>query len=381
MQKNKKIAVVHDWIFCRRGGEKVLERILNLYPQSDLYFLFGDPKKHLKNIGSNHKLFPSFLSAVPFIEKIYKLFLPLFPVAIESFDLSSYDLVISTSSCVAKGVIPSPNATHICYIHSPMRYAWDQEHRYFPKKPSLLRPLELLRRVFLSRLRVWDVASSCRVDVLVANSHFVARRCALYYGKQATVVYPPVETSRFEKVMQAKWVSFEKAQNNKRKILLFGAWVPYKKMYDTLALLVENHFSVIAAGHGEQLTKASRDFSGKATFFVSPDDNQVLDIYEQAHVLLFPAIEDFGIVPLEATASGLWVVAPDQGGTKETVVDQVTGFHFQEGNKDSMLQAVQHALQQNLSPKNFTDMKNHVQNFSSDRFDQNWNDLFLKEIL
>lgn len=376
--EHTRVAVVHDWIFERRGGEKVLERILNLFPQAHLYYLFGQPEKVLK-LKHAPLFFPSFLNKVPFIAKIYKHLLPLLPVAIESFDLTSYELIISTSSCVAKGIIPSPLAKHVSYIHSPMRYAWDQEHRYFKKSPSFLRPFELLRRILLNRMRIWDVTSSIRIDKLIANSEFVARRCQLYYGKNAEVIYPPVEINLFEKIfLNLKKESRQKANSKEaetkplaQKVLLFGAWVPYKKMYDTLRLLVENNIQVIAAGHGEEIQKAFQKFEGKVDFFLSPTDAQIPSIFAKAKVLLFPAVEDFGIVPLEATASGLWVVAPNTGGTKETVLNKVTGFTFQEGNNRAMLNAVKQALQTEIFEEDLDNMASHVARFSPETFDLN----------
>lgn len=370
--ENKKVAVVHDWIFCRRGGEKVLERILNLIPHADLFFLFGNPEAHLK-LENKHRFFPSFLSKIPFISRWYKVFLPLFPVAIESFDLSDYDLVVSTSSCVAKGVIPPPQARHICYVHSPMRYAWDQEHRYFKKAPALFRPIEILRRMMLSKLRIWDVTSSVRIDTLIANSDFVARRCELYYGKKPSVVFPPVQIQSFQSRVSAE-------TNQVKKVLLFGAWVPYKKMLETLEILVENNIPAMAAGHGAEIHQAFQRFSSSVEFCINPTDEQVSQIYAKSHVLLFPAIEDFGIVPLEATSSGIWVVAPNQGGTKETVVDQVTGFLFHEGNKESMLMALRNALAKTPSQEDLKNMKSHVEKFSCEEFDRKMKSFILESL-
>jgi len=366
-----KIAVVHDWMFSRRGGERVLEQILNLFPKSDFYYLFGKPKSVLK-LKYNHKFISSFLSKFPMIEKFYKLLLPLLPIAIESFDLSKYDLIISSSSCVAKGIIPPPLAIHISYIHSPMRYAWDQEHRYFTKSPKFSRPIELLRRFFLNRLRVWDVTSSVRIDKIIANSHFVARRCFLYYGKNSDVVYPPINIKFFNIANQKEVYSTQK-----RKVLLFGAWTPYKKMYESLKILVENGISVIAAGHGSDLIKAKKDFSKNVIFYINPKDNEIPNIYSQAHTLLFPAIEDFGIVPLEATAAGLWVVAPNQGGTKETVINNVTGFTFDESSKESMLNAVNLSLKKDITSNDKNNMYLHVEKFSEEIFQQK----FCKSVL
>jgi glycosyltransferase involved in cell wall biosynthesis len=372
--KHLKIAVVHDWMFSRRGGERVLEQILNLFPQADFYYLFGKPREVLK-LENKHKFIPSFLSKVPGIEKLYKLFLPILPLAAESFDLSNYDLIISSSSCVAKGIIPPPLGIHISYIHSPMRYAWDQEHRYFTKPPRFSRPFELLRRFFLNRLRVWDVTSAIRIDKMIANSYFVARRCSLYYGKNPEVIYPPVNIKLFHISNQS-----DNNPSQKRKVLLFGAWVPYKKMYESLKLLVENGIPVIAAGQGSELIRAQTEFSKGVEFIINPRDEEIPNIYSQAHTLLFPAIEDFGIVPLEATAAGLWVVAPNKGGTKETVINNVTGFTFEENSKDSMLKAVQHSLKREIVSIDKQNMLKQVDKFSIEVFQKKFSMTVLESI-
>ncbi|KAB8041023.1 glycosyltransferase [Silvanigrella paludirubra] len=372
--QNFKVAIVHDWMFSRRGGERVLEQILNLFPQADFYYLFGKPKEVLK-LKHAHKFIPSFLSKIPFIEKLYKLLLPMLPIAAESFDLSNYDLIISSSSCVAKGIIPPPLAIHISYIHSPMRYAWDQEHRYFSKAPKFSRPLEILRRFLLNRLRIWDVTSAVRIDKMITNSNFVARRCALYYGKTPEVVYPPINIKFFNIANQKEVYS-----SQKRKVLLFGAWTPYKKMYESLKILLENGIPVIAAGQGSELLKAQKDFSKKVTFYINPKDDEIPNIYSQAHTLLFPAIEDFGIVPLEATAAGLWVVAPNQGGTKETVINNVTGFTFDESSKESMINAVKLSLKKEITLTDKNNMFSQVEKFSEEIFQKKFTKTVLESI-
>lgn len=370
--RNLKVAVIHDWMFTRRGGERVLEQILNLFPNADLYYLFGKPSQVLK-LKNKHNFFPSFLAKIPFIEKIYKSLLPLLPIAIESFNLEKYDLIISSSSCVAKGIIPPPLALHVSYIHSPMRYAWDQEHRYFKNSPKLTRPIELLRRFLLNRLRIWDVTSAIRIDKLIANSQFVARRCQLYYGKKALTIYPPVNV-RF----------FNLTENNtspylpKRKVLLFGAWTPYKKMLESLDLLIANNIAVIAAGQGEEIHKAKTKYANKVEFYINPKDEEIPSIYAKAHCLLFPAIEDFGIVPLEATAAGLWVIAPNKGGTKETVINQITGFTFDESSSDSMLKSVKLALAKDITSADKNNMYTHVEKFSEENFISQFSNMIIE---
>jgi glycosyltransferase involved in cell wall biosynthesis len=358
-----KVAVVHDWIFVRRGGERVLEQILNLFPQADLFYLVGKPDAVLNTV-QTHRFFSSFLNRLPWVERYYKALLPLLPMAAESFDLRGYDLVISSSSCAAKGIIPPPTARSACYIHSPMRYAWDQEHVYFPKAPSLKRPLEIIRRLLLSRLRVWDACSSARVDMFIANSHFVARRVELYYRRSAVVVHPSVDLERFVHSVS----SSEPVRTN--RVLLFGAWVPYKRMLHALELCVAQGIAVTAAGQGVELTTAAAKFSNNPLVQVemNPADSRVAELYATHKVLLFPALEDFGMVPLEAMASGCWVVAPRQGGTGETVADGRTGTLFELGDDESMLKALTTALTLTV---NEAELKAHARTFSHHHFAEN----------
>jgi glycosyltransferase involved in cell wall biosynthesis len=359
-----KVAVIHDWIFVRRGGERVLEQILNLFPQADLYCVLGRPENVLKT-AQTHKIFTSFLNALPFVSRYYKALLPLLPSAAESFNLSGYDLVISSSSCVAKGIIPPPTARHVCYIHSPMRYAWDQEHLYFPKPVRFSRPLEVLRRLLLRSLRVWDVTSSARTDLLIANSHFVARRCELYYRRPAVVVHPSVDLSRFSPAVTPP--------QREKRVLIFGAWVPYKRMLHALDLCVTAGLPVTAAGQGQELQEAAAKYAGHANvkIEVHPSETRVAELYASHKALLFPALEDFGIVPLEAMASGCWVVAPRQGGTRETVADGKTGTLFELGDDESLKQALVSALERTVDE---SQLRAHAATFSHHRFAENMAD-------
>jgi glycosyltransferase involved in cell wall biosynthesis len=289
-------------------------------------------------------------------------------MAAESFNLSSFDLIISSSSCAAKGIIPPPQAKHLSYIHSPMRYAWDQEHNYFPKPVSLTAPLEMLRRALLQKLRMWDVCSSARIDLLIANSHFVARRCELYYRRQAAVVHPSVDLGRF--ASQQSYLTRED------RVLLFGAWVPYKKMLLALEMCVNWGIPVTAAGQGAELEKAAQIYSNNplVRLQIEPSDADVAALYATHKVLLFPALEDFGIVPLEAMASGCWVVAPRQGGTGETVVDGQTGTLFELGNTSSLEQALRKALAAEVKTDT---LRAHAASFSHERFAENLADHIL----
>lgn len=385
-----RIAVVHDWMFSRRGGERVLERILNLFPQADLFVLFGDPERCLVT-KNEHKVMRSFLAKLPGIERYYKYLLPLMPLAAESHDLSEYDLVISSSSCAAKGVICHPHAIHVAYIHSPMRYAWDMELSYFPRKNHnqtnirdltywknlLLKPVDFLRRILLSKLRIWDVTSSARVDVFCANSGFVKRRIELYYRRPSFVVHPPVDIEIFRSASVQRTPL-------QRSVLLFGAWVPYKRMDWALqglrsALPADVH--IIAAGHGE-LFEPTRKAFGHAhgvEFIESPSGHVIEEMYLRSHVLAFPGIEDFGIIPVEAMSAGVWVVGPNRGGTSETIVEGLTGFLFdsdatEQERMNALIQGVTKALSREF-PRNNSVVEEHLAKFSGAQFDNKLMDI------
>lgn len=219
-----------------------------------------------------------------------------------------------------------------------MRYVWDQEYRYFSQAPSFRRPLEIARRLVLSFLRMWDVTSSQRCDTLVANSSFVKRRCELYYGKKTKIIEPPVDVTRY--------LAVERPSLPTKKVLLFGAWVPYKQMFEALRFLVKAGFSVIAAGSGEGFEKAQRHYASdsRVELVPNPTDADVAKLFARSDVLVFPAIEDFGIVVIEALAAGLIVVCPDAGATRETVDNNKTGKHFRAGDFDDMVRATRESL-------------------------------------
>lgn len=371
----RRVAVVHDWMFSRRGGERVLERILNLYPQADLFILFGDPQNTLVT-RHHHQVTQSFLSKVPGVSKIYKYLLPFFPIAIESLNLSSYDLIISSSSCAAKGVIPPPHAVHISYIHSPMRYAWDMERTYFPDSPPGIfrfRPLHAIRKVLLSRLRVWDTASAARVDAFCCNSEFVKRRIELYYHRKATTITPPVDVEKYYPVGKNR-------PRRQKTVLLFGAWVPYKRMdlaLDALRSGLPRDVKILAAGAGElfRQTRERHLHTPNVEFTESPSDAQLADLYLQAHVLAFPGVEDFGIIPVEAMAAGVWVVGPNLGGTAQTIKQGLTGIQFKwiPGDESQSLVNLVSATQEALSwdsPEPSETLRSHLQQYSGENFDK-----------
>ena len=360
-----RVAFVHDWMFTRRGGERVLENLLDLFPQAPVFALFGHPKaSDMLRTKQKHTVHFSFLGKTPKIEKIYKVLLPFFPCAVESFNLQEFDVIISSSHCVAKGALPAPHALHLCYVHSPMRYAWDQEHTYFPQAVSFARPFELLRRLILSWLRVWDVSTTARINKIICNSRFVASRCLQYYGRKSTVVYPCVDVQRFEHIVPTE------GPREQRSVLLFSAWTPNKNLQTALSVLVEHNIKVTAAGSGSLLEELAIKYAHlpNVTFIVSPSDRQVEELYASAHCYLFPSLEDFGIVAIEAMAAGLMVVAPNAGGTAETVIPGKTGYHFLHENWQDMITQVKLALAAPKTPEQVQALRVYARKFSIENF-------------
>ncbi|MBI5827560.1 MAG: glycosyltransferase [Deltaproteobacteria bacterium] len=300
-----KVALIHDWLTGMRGGEKVLEVFCEIFPEADLFTLLHIPGSVSKTI-ENRSIKTSFIQRLPLARRRYRSMLPLFPLAIESFNLNGYDLVLSSSHCVAKGVIPPPGALHISYIHTPMRYVWDMRHDYFGGIGGVSGRLIAL---FSHYLRMWDVTSSARVDRFIANSAHVAKRVEKYYRRPAHVINPPVECSMFR--LDRDRGDF---------YLIVSAFAPYKRIdvaieaFNTLGLKLK----VIGAGQdGKRLRSIAK---GNVEFLGWKSDEELAGYYAGCKALVFPGEEDFGIVPLEAMACGRPVIAYGKGGALETII-------------------------------------------------------------
>ena len=323
-----RVAYVHDWLVTYRGGEKVLDALLELYPEAPIYTLFYSPSTMPESIRRRMIHVPKWLNRLKLLRKAL---LPLLPAAIEALPLEDYDLVISTSSCVAKGVIVGPETKHLCYIHSPMRYIWDQRQHYLNRKRSFS-PKEFLIHLLSQRLRNWDVSSNNGVDRFVANSSFVAKRLNRYYRREASVVHPPVELERF--------FPTEKSLNKANYFLVAGAFVAYKR-FDLAIQACERlgvPLKVVGSGPDE---KRLRKFAGKNTeFIIKPNAEAWVTLFQGAKALLFPGIEDFGITAIEALASHTPLVALEAGGALDFVEEGHTGIFFKEQTVDSLVEAL-----------------------------------------
>ena len=323
-----KVAIVHDWLTGMRGGEKVVECICELFPEADLFTLVY-VKENISQTINSHKIVPSFIDSLPFGRKHYKLYLPFFPLAIESFDLSDYDLILSSSTCVAKGVITNSTSKHICYCNTPMRYAWEFRNLY----TRSLRPRWLLAPVFslvLSYLRMWDVATALRPDHFIANSQNIARRIKSHYGLSSSVVFPPVDSSFF----------FPSEQEPHDYWFVLSAMVPYKKLEIAIEAFNESGRKLKIAGDGSERKKLEKMAASNIEFLGRVNDDEVLSLLQNARGLIFPGEEDFGITPLEANACGRPVVAYKAGGVIETQTEFTASF-FDEQTAESLNSAVE----------------------------------------
>ncbi|MDX1997791.1 MAG: glycosyltransferase [Thermoanaerobaculia bacterium] len=353
-----RVALVHDWLTGLRGGEKVLEAIAELFPGAPIYTLFHFPGSIGGEI-ERRKIVTSSLQRWPLLRSKYRWYLPFFPAAIEEFDFSGFDLVISTSHCVAKGVLPAPGARHVCYCHTPMRYAWDQEHAYFPKRTG---PVAWLRGRALSRLRTWDVASVPRVDEFLANSSFVAERIRRYYGRVATVLAPPVDVSFFSPPPDPA---------PREYALVVAALAPYKRVDLAIRACAKRHLPLVIVGDGPERGALRRLAGPTVRFAGRVDGPELLALYRGARCFVQPGVEDFGIAAVEALACGTPVVALGRGGVTDMVEDGVHGVLYgpRPGTDDEHLDQLSWAIDKAARIGfNATELRHRAEGFSRDRF-------------
>ncbi|MFA5967677.1 MAG: glycosyltransferase [Sphingomonas sp.] len=347
-----RVAIVHYWLVGPGGGENVVKTMLRIFPQANVYTMVERPE-FSETIVPRERLHTSFLQRIPGAARMHRSLLPLAPIALENLNLDNYDLIISSESGPAKGIMPPLKAVHVCYCHSPMRYIWDQYHHYRDGASFVKR---LVLSLTIPRLRLWDVGTALRVDRFMANSKHVATRIERYYRRQAEVIYPPVEVHDFG-------ISDEVDDY----YLVTGRHVSYKRI--DLAIEACNRLGrrLVITGNGPE-TAALRKIAGPTIEFVgqcSFDD--LKRYYARARAFLMPGEEDFGIAPVEAMASGRPVIAFASGGAMETVIPAVSGLHFDEQTVDSLVDAMT-AFEANAASFDPEAIRAHALTFSSERF-------------
>lgn len=327
-----KTAIVHDWFTTYAGSERCVESFTNIWKDADIFSLvdfLNDKDRQIILKGKKAKT--TFVQNLPFARKYHRHYFPLFPLAIEQLDLSGYDLVISSSHAFAKGALTNANQLHICYCHTPIRYAWDLTNQYFDKRSIISRSQKLILQPVLHNIRIWDTASSNRVDHFAANSKFIARRIKKIYRRDAEVIYPPVDTSKFT----------PEAQKD-NYYLTASRFVPYKKIdliAEAFSKMPDKKLLIIGEGSDEQKIKSMCSRNIEMLGYKEADE--LSNYMQKAAAFVFAAEEDFGISVIEALSCGTPVIALNRGGTAETIADGKYGIHFPEQTAESIIQAVE----------------------------------------
>jgi glycosyltransferase involved in cell wall biosynthesis len=323
-----RVALVHDWLTGMRGGEKVLLSLLRIFPQADIFTLLH-VKGSVAPAIEARPIRTSFVQRLPGVARHYRRYLPLFPAAIGSLDLAGYDLVISSSHCVAKGAKRGKDAVHVCYCFTPMRYVWDRYHDYFgPGKVGV--PVRWIVPYVAEALRAWDVATASRVDHFVADSRYVAGRIRRYYGRESEVILPPVDT---------EWFTPGNGAGGDYDLIV-SALAPYKRIELALEACRGTGRPLKVVGTGQEADRLRALAPAEAEFLGWVDDVRLRELYRGCRAVIMPGVEDFGIVPLEAMACGRPAVVYAEGGGSETVEPGVTGVVFQEPTAASLRAAI-----------------------------------------
>lgn len=353
-----KKALIHDWFSTYAGAEKCVESFTNIWDDFEIYslidFLKGtDRDKILKG----KRAHTSFIQKLPFAKDKYRNYLPLFPLAIEQFDLSGYDVVLSSSHAVAKGVLTHSNQLHIAYVHTPIRYAWDLYHQYLRESGLDGGPKGMLAKYFLHKIRLWDASTANRVDRYVANSRYIARRIKKTYSKPSDVIYPPVDVDKFT-LREAKEEFY----------LTASRMVPYKKIDLIVEAFSQTDKKLLVIGDGPDMAKIKSKAGKNVELLGFADDETMADLMGRAKAFVFAAEEDFGITPVEAQACGTPVICFGRGGARETVRDGESGLYFMEQNTKELLAAVA-KFEQNYDKFEPTKIRENSLKFSRARFE------------
>ena len=355
-----KVALVHDWLTGMRGGEKCLEVLCEIFPNADIYTLICNPEKISDTI-RKHKIHTSYIQKLPFKFEKYRYYLPLFPHAIESFDLHQYELVVSSSHCVAKGVLTSQKQTcHVSYVHAPMRYMWNLFDQYFHSSNSN-QLVSYTAQLIRPYLQYWDIKSCKNINKIICNSQNIQKQIQEIYHRESTVIYPPIDLNQFS--------TAKSLENRKDYYLMVGAFAPNKNVDLAIQAFNELNLPLKIIGSG-QTENYCRSIAKENIEFLGNTDNQTIaKLYQEARAFVFPGEDDFGMTPLEAHASGIPVIAYAKGGALETVTNQ-TGIFFH----DSTVQSLSFAIKE--MEKKWRQFEPHIcvarsQQFSRENYKNN----------
>jgi len=347
-----RIALVHDYLNQYGGAEKVLEAFTEIFPNAPIFTLIHDSKK-IHGIFSNKNINTSFLQKVPLVKKHHRIFPALMPLAIEKLNLFDYDVVLSDSASFAKGVITKPETLHVCYCHTPTRFAWDDSHKYI-REFKMSGFAKFFVPLFMNYIRVWDREASLRVDKFLCNSKFVSERIKKYYKRDARVIYPPVDTNKF---------NINNGSND--YFLMVGRLLGYKKFDMAIQAFNKLRLPLKIIGHGPERKNLEKLAENNVEFLGELKEGKLKEHYQNCKALIFPQEEDFGIVAIEAMACGKPVIAFRGGGALESVKEGKTGLFFNEQNVDSLMQAVK-----NFDPEKFKSkyIRKHALKFDKELF-------------
>ncbi|MGJ5091888.1 glycosyltransferase [Bradyrhizobium oligotrophicum] len=355
-----RVAIVHDWLYVLGGAEKVLQEILRCYPGADVFTLFDllRPEDRAK-LGFEMSR-TSFLQKMPLLRKYHRSYLPLMPLAIEQLDLSSYDLVISSSCAVAKGVLTGPEQLHIAYVHSPMRYAWDLQHQYLQESGYATGVKGLIARALLHKMRIWDARTAHGPDAIFTNSQFVARRIKKIYGRDAKVIYPPVTIAQRAAILPVG-----------NHFLAASRLVPYKRIEPIVrAFNTMPDLELVVAGDGPEAARLKAIAGPNVKFAGFVPDKQLRDLMTTARAFVFAAEEDFGIIPVEAQSEGAPVLALGRGGARESILTtgpRPTGMFFESPEPEAIASCVRAFVAKEKSISRL-DCRQRAGFFSAERF-------------
>lgn len=333
-----RVALVHDYLNQYGGAERVLEAFCQIFPQAPIYTLLYDKEKTGWAFEAR-RIRTSFLQKIPLLKSHHRPFLMLMPLAIEQFDLSQYDLVLSDSASYAKGVVTQPSSLHICYCHTPIRYAWDDSHKYIEEfgYPGLVKKIIPF---FMNYIRLWDEQAAQRVDEFIANSQFVAKRIKKYYHRDSKVIHPPVKTNLFYLADQLD-----------NYFLMAGRFLPYKRFDLAIEAFNQLGLPLKIIGDGPERRKLQRKAKGNIEFVGLVSDDKLKDYYARCQAFIFPQEEDFGITAVEAMAAGRPVIAYQAGGALEIVQQGITGLFFKEQTAGHLIETLRKFKPTDFNPK------------------------------